>query len=150
MMQVLYSPQICDDKEISYQFNDKLIKVTINDLVEETSKTIVYDLSAITADKQYEMTDYILSIDTNDDLQVTLLNYVPIDADDSKLFPEPFTPNNEEFEVTETVQLKEIPPDNQEEQVSEIEQLQDELGKQKERVAILEQCILELGAGMYD
>lgn len=150
MMQVLYSPQICDDKEISYQFNDKLIKVTINDLVEETSKTIVYDLSAITADKQYEMTDYILSIDTNDDLQVTLLNYVPIDADDSKLFPEPFTPNNEEFEVTETVQLKEIPPDNQEEQVSEIEQLQDELDKQKERVAILEQCILELGAGMYD
>lgn len=150
MMQVLYSPQICDDKEISYQFNDKLIKVTINDLVEETSKTIVYDLSAITADKQYEMTDYILSIDTNDDLQVTLLNYVPIDADDSKLFPEPFTPNNEEFEVTETVQLKEIPPDNQEEQVSEIEQLQDELDKQKERVAILEQCVLELGVGMYD
>lgn len=149
-MQVLYSPQICDDKEISYQFNDKLIKVTINDLVEETSKTIVYDLSAITADKQYEMTDYILSIDTNDDLQVTLLNYVPIDADDSKLFPEPFTPNNEEFEVTETVQLKEIPPDNQEEQVSEIEQLQDELDKQKERVAILEQCVLELGVGMYD
>lgn len=150
MMQVLYSPQICDDKEISYQFNDKLIKVTINDLVEETSKTIVYDLSAITADKQYEMTDYILSIDTNDDLQVTLLNYVTIDADDSKLFPEPFTPNNEEFEVTETVQLKEIPPDNQEEQVSEIEQLQDELDKQKERVAILEQCVLELGVGMYD
>lgn len=149
-MQVLYSPQICDDKEISYQFNDKLIKVTINDLVEETSKTIVYDLSAITADKQYEMTDYILSIDTNDDLQVTLLNYVPNDADDSKLFPEPFTPNNEEFEVTETVQLKEIPPDNQEEQVSEIEQLQDELDKQKERVAILEQCVLELGVGMYD
>ena len=150
MMQVLYSPQICNDKEISYQFNDKLIKVTINDLVEETSKTIVYDLSAITADNQYEMTDYILSIDTNDDLQVTLLNYVPIDADDSKLFPEPFTPNNEEFEVTETVQLKEIPPDNQEEQVSEIEQLQDELDKQKERVAILEQCVLELGVGMYD
>lgn len=149
-MKVLYSPQICDDKEISYQFNDKLIKVTISDLIDETSKTIVYDLSTITADKQYEMTDYILSIDTSDDLQVTLLNYVPIDADDSKLFPEPFTPNNEEFEVTETVQLKEIPPDNQEEQVSEIEQLQDELDKQKERVAILEQCILELGAGMYD
>lgn len=149
-MKVLYSPQICDDKEISYQFNDKLIKVTISDLAEETSKTIVYDLSAITADKQYEMTDYILSIDTSDDLQVTLLNYVPIDADDSKLFPEPFMPNNEEFEVTETVQLKEIPPDTQEEPISEIEQLQEELDKQKERVAILEQCVMELGAGMYD
>ncbi|MDD7759095.1 MAG: hypothetical protein PT939_06575 [Aerococcus suis] len=149
-MKVLYSPQICDDKEISYQFNDKLIKVTINDLAEGTSKTIVYDLSTITANKQYEMTDYILSIDTSNDLQVTLLNYVPIDADDSKLFPEPFTPNNEDFEATETVQLKEIPPDNQEEPISEIEQLQEELDKQKERVAILEQCVLELGEGMYD
>lgn len=149
-MQVLYSPQICDDKEISYQFNDRLIKVTISDLAEGTSKTIVYDLSTIAADKQYEMTDYILSIDTSNDLQVTLLNYVPIDADDSKLFPEPFTPNNEDFEITETVQLKEIPPDNQEEPKNEIEQLQEELDKQKERVAILEQCVLELGADMYD
>lgn len=118
-MRVLYSPTVNDDFKYEYTFNKETIKAElyeisiIDETIDETLvDTKIYDLSNVELDKEYKsLPEFIVEINRDEDnnLEVEVVSYVnSSETDEKALFPKWIEVEDNEFEIPESIQVKQL------------------------------------------
>ena len=142
MMRVLYSPQF-SDKKIKYTF----YKDTVMAQLDET--TVFFDFNSVENGKDYQVNhELILNVSrVEDELYLTVLDYIDDDCPPERKFPELSVVTESKFELGEDVikpsLVASLIVDNSKER--EIEELKARLKLAEEQATNATQATLELG-----